>query len=293
MKIAITGATGFIGQTISNSLASSLYQVVGFSRRPPAGKGNGEEWREFVPEGTLNFSDCSAVIHLAGESILGLWTDAKKRRILQSRVELTRRVVDSLAGGAGPKCLIAASAIGYYGDRGEALCDEDSPSGSGFLAEVCRAWESESARAEDFGIRTVRLRIGFVIGRSGGAIPLIRPIFRAGLGGKLGSGLQWMSCIHVEDIARLAVFCVEHSNISGAVNAVIPEPVRNHEFTREIAKAIHRPAILPAPAFGLRLALGELSHLLLDSQRVLPTRVLQTGYSFAYPTVRTALQEAL
>lgn len=291
MKIAITGATGFIGQTVCSYLSRSSHKIVGFSRRPPAdGKGGVDEWRELQG----GFSDCEAMIHLAGEPILGWWTPAKKQRILRSRIELTRHIVDSIARGEHrPQCLIAASAIGYYGDCGETICDESCSSGSGFLAEVCRALEAESVLAERFGVRTVRLRMGLVIGRSGGAIPLIRPIFRAGLGGKLGSGLQWMSCIHVEDVAKLAVFCIEHSEITGAVNAVMPEPMRNTEFSRAIGRVLHRSVVLPVPAFALRLVMGDLSHLLLDSQRVIPARALQAGYSFMYPVLQEALREAL
>ena len=288
MKIAITGATGFIGQAIGDYLASSSpHQVVGFSRNPPIDDTAVDEWRGTQ---TLDFSGCDAVIHLAGESLFGWWNHAKKQRILQNRVQMTRRVVGALAKEQGVKCLVAASAIGYYGNTGETLCDENSLPGSGFLAEVCRAWEAESKRAEP--LRTVRLRFGFVIGRAGGAFPLIRSIFRAGLGGALGSGEQWMSCVHVEDVARLAVFCVEHPEMSGAVNAVMPSPIRNRDFTHEVGRALHRWTILPAPAFALRWALGDLSHLLLDSQYVVPTCAQQAGYSFSYPTVREALENS-
>ncbi len=288
MKIAITGATGFIGQAIYNYLASSTsHKAIGFSRRLPVENKRANEWRKAGE--TLDFSGCDAVIHLIGEPIFGCWTHAKKQRILQSRVVWTRRVVEALSRTKEVKCLVAVSAIGYYGDTGDSVCDENSPSSDGFLAEVCRAWEEESSRAREF-LRTVQLRLGLVLGSSGGAFPFMKSVFRAGLGGRLGSGLQWMSCVHVEDVARLAVFCVEHPEVSGPVNAVMPRPIRNKEFTRELGRALHRLALLPVPAFFLRRALGDLSHLILDSQYVLPRRAQQAGYSFVYPTVREALK---
>jgi len=288
MKIAITGATGFIGQAICHYLASSTpHKSVGFSRRLPVENKMADEWRKAGE--ILDFSDCDAVIHLIGEPIFGWWTPAKKHRILQSRVLWTRRVVDALSRTKEVKCLVAVSAIGYYGNTGDSVCDENSPANDGFLAEVCRAWEEESNRAKNF-LRTVQLRLGLVLGPSGGAFPLMKSVFRAGLGGRLGSGLQWMSCVHVEDVARLAVFCIEHLEVSGPVNAVMPKPIRNKDFTRELSRVLHRFALVPVPAFFLRRMLGGASHLILDSQYVLPRRAQQAGYSFIYPTVREALK---
>jgi len=205
------------------------------------------------------------VVNLSGEPILGLWTKSKKNEILRSRVETTRRVVESLRHG-GPRVLVNASAIGFYGDTGENEVDESSPDGSGFLAEVCQAWEAAAKPAENLGVRTVLLRIGFVTG-PGGAMRLIGPLFKLGLGGKLGSGRQWMSCIHVDDVAGMILWALENNAVRGPLNAV------------------HRPAIFPAPAFALRLALGELSHLLLDSIRVRPAKPLALGYRFRHPTL--------
>jgi uncharacterized protein len=239
----------------------------------------------------LDVSGCEGVVHLAGESIMGLWTREKRRKILESRVEGTRRLVEGIAQAAvKPRVLVSASAIGYYGDTGDHLVTEDSPPGHGFLSEVTQAWETEAMKAEQFGTRVVRLRIGMVLGR-GGAMKLIGPIFRAGLGGRLGSGRQGMSCIAVEDLARMVAEGLRNNAISGPVNAVMTEPMTNAEFTRTLASVVHRPAFFPVPAFALRLLLGDLSHLLLDSQRVLPGRFAQLGFRYRFPTVEAALTE--
>jgi uncharacterized protein (TIGR01777 family) len=221
---------------------------------------------------------------LAGESILGLWTREKRRRILESRVEGTRRLVEGIASAAvKPRVLVSASAIGFYGDTGDRIVDETSPAGTGFLAEVAQAWEAEAVKAEAMGVRVVRLRIGFVLGRDGGAMRLIRPVFRLGLGGRLGSGRQWMSCIEIADLAAMVMTCLHDASISGPVNAVMLEPVTNAEFTRAVARSVHRPALFPVPAFALRLALGDLSHLLLDSQRVVPRVMQKMGFDWKRP----------
>jgi uncharacterized protein (TIGR01777 family) len=199
----------------------------------------------------------------------------------------TRRLVEVLnTAPDAPRVFVCGSAIGYYGDTGERAVTESSPAGEGFLAEVAQAWEHEAAQAGR--ARVALIRTGFVLGRDGGAMKLIRPVFRAGLGGPLGNGRQWMSCIHVEDVAGLILHAIEHADVSGPLNAVQPEPVRNADFTRVLAHAAHRPAIFPAPALALKLALGELSHLLLDSQRVLPEATLASGYRFRFPTLAAA-----
>jgi len=261
--------------------AESGHSVVLFSRGVRPG------YRHVPAEGLLDFSDLDAVVNLAGEPILGLWTKAKRRAILESRVETTRRVVESLQEG-GPRTLINASAIGYYGDTGELEVDESSPAGSGFLADVCRAWEAAALPAEALGTRVVRLRIGFVTG-PGGALNMIRPVFQAGLGGRLGNGRHWMSCIHVDDVAGMILAALSNPQWRGAVNAVNPDPLRNTDFTRALAAAVHRPAVLPVPAFVLRALLGELSHVMLDSVRVQPAVALREGYCYRHPTVAAGL----
>jgi uncharacterized protein (TIGR01777 family) len=285
MIIGITGGTGFIGHAVRRALGEQGDSTVLFSRR--AGEGR----RPFSLTQPLDVSGCDGLVHLAGESILGLWTREKRRRILESRVEGTRRLVEGIAAApVRPQVLVSASAIGYYGDTGDRVVDETSPAGTGFLAEVAQAWEAEAVKAEEFGVRVVRLRIGFVLGRDGGAMSLIRPVFRLGLGGRLGSGRQWMSCIEIADLAAMVTTCLHDDSLSGPVNAVMPEPVTNAEFTRAIARSVHRPALFPVPSFALRLGLGDLSHLLLDSQRVVPSVIKKMNFPFAYPTVGVAME---
>jgi len=287
MKIGLTGATGFIGSRVTALAKEHGHEIVPFSRQP---KGNA---RRFSLDEPPDLSGLDAVVNLAGESILGLWTKEKKRRIRDSRVQGTRRVVEAIGAlKEKPVVLVNGSAIGFYGDRGDVAVDESSSPGEGFLADVCREWEAETKPAESLGVRVVHVRIGMVIGR-GGAMKLIGPVFRLGLGGNLGHGRQWMSCVHVDDVAGLILWSVENAATSGAVNAVMPEPVRNAEFTRAVAKAVHRPAIIPAPAFAMRLGLGDLSHLLLDSIRVLPRSAEKGGYVFRFPTLPAALEDVL
>lgn len=277
MNIGVLGARGYVGTRLCRLAAAAGHRIVPFSRSGGAG------FRKLGTEGPLDFSGLDAVVNLAGEPIVGLWTKSKKDEILRSRVETTRRVVESLRTG-GPQVLVNASAIGFYGDTGEREVEESSPAGSGFLSQVCQAWESAAAPAQNLGVRVVLLRIGFVTG-PGGAMRLIAPLFKAGLGGKLGSGRQWMSCIHVDDVAGMTLWALENNAVRGVLNAVNPQPVRNSEFTQILARFLHRPAFLPAPAFALRLGLGELSHLLLDSSRVRPAKALALGYSYLHPTL--------
>lgn len=281
MNIGVIGATGYVGARFCGLAKAAGHGVVPFSRSPRAG------FRRIASAGVLDFSGLDAVVNLAGEPILGLWTAAKREKILRSRVETTQRVVQSLTAGVG--VLINASAIGFYGDTGEREVDESSGPGSGFLADVCRAWEAAAMPAEALGCRLVRLRIGFVTG-PGGAMGLVRPVFRLGLGGNLGSGRQWMSCIHVDDVAGMILWALENQSVTGEVNAVNPEPVRNSEFTRTLARVLRRPAILPAPAFALKLVLGDLSHVMLDSVRVRPALAERLGYVFRHPTLQAGLR---
>ena len=287
MKIGITGATGFIGCTVRRAALAKGDEILLFSRRPK------KEGRLFSLTRPLDVSNCDGLVHLAGESILGLWTREKRRKIMESRVEGTRRLVEGMAiAEVRPKVLVSASAIGYYGDTGEVITDEDAPPGTGFLAEVAQAWEAEALQARSLGVRVVLLRIGFVLGREGGAMNLIKPVFRAGLGGRLGSGHQWMSCIEVEDLATMVMECLHNDLISGPMNAVMPSPVTNAAFTKAAARAAHRPALFPAPAFALRLALGELSHVLLDSQRIIPKRFTDQNFTYRFGELDTAMRQA-
>jgi len=282
MKIGITGARGFIGGHVARLAREHGHEVIAFSRHP------GSAGRRFSTDAPPDLSGLDAVVHLAGESIMGLWTPAKKRRIRDSRVEGTRCLVEAMNTDAGgPRILVSGSAIGYYGDTGEREVTESSPAGAGFLAEVASIWEAEAARATK--ARVTLIRTGLVLGPDGGAMRFITPAFRLGLGGRLGSGRQWMSCVHVDDVAGLILHAVEQESVHGPLNAVLPAPLRNADFTRALARAVHRPAILPAPSFALKIGLGELSHLLLDSQRVRPEATLASGYAFRHPSITDAL----
>ena len=282
LRLGIAGASGFVGRTLRDLAADQGDEVVCFSRQERPG------FRVFRRADDLDGLD--AVINLAGEPVLGFWTAARKQRILESRVQGTRRIVEAVtAGKSTVRTLVNASAIGFYGDTGDRVVDEASPRGSGFLAETCGAWEMAASAAALSGVRVVCVRIGFVIG-NGGAMGVIRPVFRAGLGGRLGSGKQWMSCIHVEDVAGMILWALRQDAVSGPLNAVMPGPVTNAEFTGAVAASVRRPAIFPAPAFVLKMVLGELSHVLLDSSRVLPGVAKTLGYPYRFSTLADALQ---
>ena len=285
MRLGITGATGFIGRHAARLAAARGWEVIPFSRQP-----RDERTRRFVPGEPADVEGLDAVLHLAGEPVVGRWTSDKRRRIMDSRVLGTRSIVEGFARAAHPpRVLVSASGIGFYGDTGDREVDENSPAGSGFLAEVCRAWEAEAMRVR--AARVVLLRIGLVLGREGGTMKRLLPVFRAGLGGRLASGRQWMSCIHVDDIAGLALWAIETQALRGPLNGVMPHPVTNADFTRIVARAVHRPAFLPAPAFVLRAVLGDMSSLLLDSSRVRPAVAENLGYRYDFSDVAEAVDE--
>jgi uncharacterized protein (TIGR01777 family) len=290
MTLGITGATGFIGKAIVDAALRRGHEVVAFTRHPESGI-PGCTMRAFSLAQAPDISGCDAIIHLAGESVMGLWTPAKKRRILESRVQGTRRVVEAInASAPKPEVFVCGSATGFYGDSGDDKITEESPAGSGFLGETVAAWEWEALKAD--GVRTVLLRTSLVLGRDGGALRVMAPIFRAGLGTQLGDGRQWMPWIHLEDEVRLALFAVENLDVSGALNAASPWPAHNAEFTQTLARIVHRPAFLRVPAFAVR-ALGEFSHELLDSKRVLPAAALEHGYGFRFSELEPALKDLL
>lgn len=285
MRLGITGAAGFIGSRAAQMAAARGWEVVAFSRHP-----RGPTMRKFSLDAPMDVDGLDAVLHLAGEPIFGLWTRAKRARIMDSRVLGTRRVAEGFACAARPpRVLVSGSAIGFYGDTGDQVADESSPAGRGFLADVCRAWEGAAEAVT--GSRVVLLRTGFVLGRNGGAMKMILPAFRLGLGGRLGSGRQWMSCIHLDDVAGLALWAVENEMLRGPLNAVLPQPCTNAAFTKAVARAVHRPAVLPAPAFLLRLFLGGMASLLLDSSRVRPAVAEAGGYRYRFGDLGSALAE--
>jgi len=285
MRLGITGATGFIGRRAAEMARARGWEVVPFSRQP-----RDAATRRFLPGEPADVDGLDAVLHLAGESVLGLWTKGKRARIMDSRVLGTRSVAEGFARAKHPpRVLISGSAIGYYGDTGDREVDESSPPGKGFLADVCRAWEAEALKVTN--ARVVLLRIGFVLGRNDGAMKLVLPVFKAGLGGRLGSGKQWMSLVHVDDVAGMALWSIENEMVRGPLNAVMPQPVTNAEFTREVARAVHRPAIFPAPSIILRLVLGKMSSMLLNSARVLPGVAERERYNFVFRNLSAALSD--
>jgi hypothetical protein len=290
MRILVTGATGYIGRGAGARLAADGHEIRALSRSP----GAPFAWRPgagSVPAEA--FDGVEAILHLAGETLSGRWTAAKMRAIRESRVAGTRSLVDGIAALAKrPRILVSASATGYYGDRGEELLPEDSAPGHGFLAEVCRGWEAEAVRAETLGLRVVRLRFGPVLGRGGGALGPMLPLFRAGLGGPLGSGRQWWPWIAYEDAVGLIAHALA-TELSGPVNAVGPEAVRQRDFARALGRALRRPALVPTPAWALRIALGAFARELLSSQRTAPKAALAAGYRFRRPSLAEALEAAV
>jgi hypothetical protein len=234
------------------------------------------------------------LVHLTGEPVAQRWTPEVKQRIRSSRVDGTRNLVSALAKlSERPRVLVCASAIGYYGSRGDDLLTETSSPGGDFLAQVVVDWERAAGEAEALGIRVVPLRFGVVLGKDGGALPKMLPPFRLGLGGRLSSGQQWMSWIHVDDVIGLIRFALENSAVRGALNATALQPVTNAEFTRELAAALHRPAVFPVPGLALKLLFGEMAEVILGSQRVVPRAALSAGFRFEYPELRGALARLL
>ncbi len=290
MHLGITGASGFIGRRVIDLALGRGHEVAAFTRSPERAI-PGCEMRAFSLDAPPDLRGCEAVIHLAGESVVGLWTAAKKRRIRESRVDGTRRVAEAIgAMDEPPEVFVCGSAVGFYGDSGDAELTETSSGGGGFLGETVRAWEAEASKARL--TRVVLVRTGIVLGKGGGALRGMAPIFRAGLGGRLGDGRQWMPWIHLDDEARLILFAVENLDIRGALNATAPWPARNADFTRTLARTLRRPAFLRVPAFALRM-LGDFSHELLDSKRVLPAVATEHGFGFQFPELEPALKNLL
>ena len=290
MLLGITGATGFIGRRVIDIALGRGHEVVAFTRSPGRAV-PGCEMRAFSLDAPPDLRGCEAVVHLAGESVVGLWTPAKKRRICESRVRGTQRVVEAIAKlDAPPEVLVCGSAVGFYGDSGDAELTETSSSGSGFLPDTVRRWEAEAMKVER--TRIVLARTGIVLGKGGGALGAMTPVFKMGLGAQLGDGRQWMPWIHLDDEARLLLFAVENLDIRGALNATAPWPARNADFTRTLARTLRRPAIFRVPAFALRM-LGEFSHELLDSKRVLPAVATEHGFGFQFPELEPALKNLL
>src|SRR5215468_3086071 len=303
MKILVTGATGLIGRSVYRSLIIEGHQVVALSRRPAAAPMvidsagvaafHWEPAAESPPAEA--WEGVEAVIHLAGEPVAAArWTEEQKRRIRDSRVKGSRNLVAGMrAARRPPKVLVSASAVGFYGDRGDEVLNESSDPGSGFLTEVCLDWEAEAARARELGVRVALVRIGVVLSTSGGALEKMLLPFKLGLGGRLGDGRHWFPWIHIEDIAGIFLHALTSPAINGPINGVAPGVVTNEEFTRELAAALNRPAFFPVPKFALRVLMGEMAEVVTASQRAVPRVALDTGYLFKYPDLRPALESLL
>lgn len=294
LRVALTGASGMIGSKLASVLISGGHQVVRIVRRAPApGEIRWDPAGAGLDPSALRGVD--AVVHLAGENIgEGRWTEARKRAILESRTRGTRLLAEAMAKATGgPRTLVSASAIGYYGERGEEALTETSPPGTGFLPEVCVAWEAATAPAAAAGVRVVRVRTGLVLARSGGLLQRLLLPFRLGLGARLGDGRQWMSWISAADLIGVYRHALEGTMI-GPVNAVAPGAVRNREFTAALARALHRPAVFVLPKTALRLAFGQKADdAVLVSAQVLPTVLERTGYRFQHPALAPALAHEL
>lgn len=296
MRVFIAGGTGFVGVNLANSLVDGGHQVtvlgsrvqsrpssmdpevdvvIGDGRRPGT-------WQEHVSRSGL-------VVNLAGASIFSRWTSSRKRLIAESRLLTTMNIVESLQGGTA---LFSTSAVGYYGFRGDEEIREDDTPGTDFLAGICHRWEGEALKAEAKGVRVVVTRFGIVLGK-GGALAQMLPVFRLGLGGRLGDGKQWFSWIHMEDLTGALKFLLADENASGAYNLTSPQPVRNRDLAASLGRVLHRPAFLPVPGIAVRLAMGELGNVVLRGQRVLPTRLQEAGYTFRHPGIDEALGATL
>lgn len=302
MRILITGGTGFIGARLCAVLREAGHQLVVYSRQPAGSVktlcGEGVESLSLL-DNLSGEEGIDAVINLAGESIAAKrWSPERKQQLLDSRLNTTQALLDAMAVMPKPPgCLINASAIGFYGDQGDRLVDEDSQLGdlqsSDFGRELCQRWEQTALQAEALGVRVCIVRIGLVVGAGGGFLSKMLPPFKLGLGGQMGSGQQWMSWVHREDLINIIIWLLEHPDCSGPYNATSPGAVRNKAFTKTLAGALHRPALLPMPSVVAKAMFGEMSQLLLTGQHVVPKRITDAGFEFKYPDLKSALSQVL
>ncbi|MBP84279.1 MAG: TIGR01777 family protein [Verrucomicrobiales bacterium] len=293
MKVGITGARGFLGTAIIAEAKSRHWKVVAYSRSENTVIEGADEVRSFANTESLDVSGLDALVHLAGEPIVGLWTKEKLRRVRDSRVDLTTDLIEALARTPEedrPKVLVSASGIGFYGNRADEVLDEGAEVGLGFIPELCREWEAAAYEAKRHGIRVVVPRIGLVLGDQG-LLQKVRPIFKLGIGGKLGAGSQWMSWIHINDIAGIFMECIQQCGLHGEVNAAAPNPVRNSEFTKIYARVLRRLAVIPVPQFILKHLPGGMGCLFLDSQRIEPAVMNAFSYQWRFPDLERALRD--
>ncbi|MBY0469629.1 TIGR01777 family oxidoreductase [bacterium] len=299
MKILMTGATGFIGSKLGQRLVADGHSLVVLTRDPESARKKlpfayrAYAWNSEVEAPREAFDGVEAIVHLAGESLAeGHWTPSRKKSILESRTHGTRNLLEAvgLASEAKPQVIIGASAIGYYGDRGDEVLTEASAPGKGFAAEVCQLWEAEMSSSHLEQVRKVIFRFGMVLGKDQGALAKMVPLFRKGLGGPIAEGKQWMSWIHIDDLVQLLVTALTDRTYSGIYNAVVPKAVTNEEFSRALGDTFGKKAPLRVPAFALKLVLGEMASIVLGSQKVVPERLIQKGFRFRLTDLRGALK---
>lgn len=299
MKIFVTGGTGFVGKFVTRRLSEAGHEVLVLSRSAPKAKQmlpwadivegnpqNAGDWQQRVPE-------CDGAINLAGTSIFTIWTESARKSILDSRILTTRNLVDALRAPGKERVLVNASAVGYYGSRmDDEVLGEEAPAGSEFMSEICLRWEEEARRATDAGVRVALCRFGIVLGKNGGALSMMVPAFRFMLGSALGSGRQWMSWIHIEDLFEIFSLLLGEPALFGPINCTAPNPVRNAEFAKVLSQTLNRPIVLPGvPSFLLNMALGEFANVVVKGQRVIPKKLMENGFSFRFPTLRQALED--
>lgn len=298
MRVGVVGATGFVGKALVAALAERGDAVVAFSREPLRAKkalprvADARSLEAITAEGV---ADLDAVVNLAGESIgAKRWDAAYKAAILESRVRTTRQLVDAIGAAASrPKVLVNASAVGFYGPRGDEEVTEATPSGGDFLSEVCREWEREAERVKTFGVREVRARLGVVLGDGGGSLEKLLLPFKMFVGGPVGDGRQWFPWVHLADVVGAIVWALDHPSLHGAINVTAPEPVRFAGFAEALGRRLRRPSWLPVPAFALRLAMGEMAEVVVTGQRAVPAALIAGGYSFKYSRIDDALADVL
>jgi hypothetical protein len=300
MRVLISGVTGFIGTPLAEVLDASGHEVWGLSRDPDAARkkvpqlADAFAWNPVAQQpAAAALAGVNAVVHLAGESVAGRWTERKQQRIQDSRIIGTRNLVKAFETPSRPAVLVSSSAIGYYGERGDTELTEEHRPGNDFLANVCQKWEHEAERAENLGVRVVRVRTGIVLAPGGGALQAMLPPFKMGVGGPMGSGRQWWSWIHRHDLVAIMQRAVQDESMQGVYNGTAPTPMRQKEFGKVLGKVLRRPAFMPTPAFALKLLLGGFSTELLSSKRVLPERLEQAGFQFRHPDLEGALRAAL
>jgi uncharacterized protein len=296
MLVLISGSSGLIGRALTRALRNAGHEPVALVRRPAC---EGEvQWSPTEPLDPAKLAGCDAVVHLAGKNIAGYWTEKFKREVRESRVRgsqtLATTAAESYRASGRPRVFISASAIGYYGNRGDELLTEESAPGTGFLPEVSQQWEAATASAREAGLRVVNLRIGVVLAPDGGALPSMLLPFRLGLGGRIGDGQQYWSWVSLDDVVGVILFALQNDNLRGPVNVVSPEPARNEEFVRALGETLHRPTMFPLPVFVVRTLMGEMGEAaLLGSARVEPAKLKAAGYQFRHPELKDALRGAL